>query len=56
MDPLRALLTTDRLLLGTWSAEDAEVLLALSRDPEVMHYFPGPATREQVELLVARHR
>jgi len=45
---------TRRLLLCDWSAEDAEVLLALSRDPEVMRYFPGPATREQVEGLVAR--
>ena len=47
MDPLRVLLTTDRLLLCTWSAEDAEVLLSLSRDPEVMRYFPGPATRKR---------
>ncbi len=54
--PERVLLRTPRLLLCTWSQEDAEVLLALSRDPEVMRWFPGPATREQVEQLVTRHR
>ena len=54
MDPLRVLLRTERLLLCDWSADDAEVLLALSQDPEVMRYFPGPATREQIEQLVAR--
>ena len=56
MDPLRVLLATERLLLCDWSEEDAEVLLALSQDAEVMRYFPGPATREQVELLVNRSR
>ena len=62
MDPLtepprdRVLLTTPRLRLCTWSDEDAEVLLALSRDPEVMRWFPALATREQVEQLVTRHR
>jgi RimJ/RimL family protein N-acetyltransferase len=62
VDPLiepprdRVLLTTPRLLLCTWSEEDAEVLLALSRDPEVMRYFPGPATRPQIEQLVERQR
>ncbi len=55
MDPLRALLSTRRLLLTDWSAEDAEVLLALSRDPEVMRYFPALATRENVDQLAVRH-
>jgi len=50
------LLATGRLLLCDWSAEDAEVLLELSRDPEVMRYFPGPASREHVEALVARQQ
>ena len=50
------MLTTPRLLLGTWSDEDSEALLALSRDPEVMRWFPALATRDQVEALVARHR
>ena len=56
MDPARVLLETRRLLLCTWSEEDAEVLLALSRDPEVMRWFPALATPEQVEQLVTRHR
>jgi RimJ/RimL family protein N-acetyltransferase len=56
VDPLRVLLSTERLLLCTWSDEDAEVLLALSRDSEVMRYFPGPAAREQIQALVARHQ
>ena len=50
------LLATERLLLCDWSAEDMEVLLALSRDPEVMRYFPGPASREHIEALVARQQ
>ena len=54
--PERVLLRTERLLLCDWSAQDAEVLLALSRDPEVMRWFPALATREQVAQLVARHR
>jgi RimJ/RimL family protein N-acetyltransferase len=33
-----------------------EVLLALSRDPVVMRYFPGPASREHIEALVARQQ
>jgi RimJ/RimL family protein N-acetyltransferase len=56
VDPLRVLLASERLLLGDWSEEDAEVLLALSRDPEVMRFFPGPASREHVEALVARQQ
>ena len=54
--PDRVLRSTPRLLLCTWSEEDAEVLLALSRDPEVMRFFPALATREQVQQLVTRHR
>ena len=55
-DPWRGNLTTDRLVLGTWSDQDAEALLELSTDPEVMRHFPAPATREQIEALVVRHR
>jgi RimJ/RimL family protein N-acetyltransferase len=54
VDPARVLLETRRLLLCSWSEEDAAVLLALSRDPEVMRYFPAPATPEQVARLVSR--
>jgi RimJ/RimL family protein N-acetyltransferase len=49
-------LTTDRLVLTTWSDADARALLQLSQDPEVMRHFPAPATREQIDALVRRHR
>jgi RimJ/RimL family protein N-acetyltransferase len=49
-------LTTERLVLGTWTDTDAEGLLELSTDPEVMRHVPALATREQIEALVARHR
>lgn len=55
-DPSRGNLTTDRLLLRSWTDEDAEALYQLSTDPEVMRHFPGPATREQIDGMVERHR
>ena len=55
-EPAGGNLTTDRLVLGTWSDDDAHDLLALSTDPEVMRHFPGPATGEQIDGLVRRHR
>jgi len=55
-EPAGGNLTTERLVLGTWSDQDAEGLLALSTDVEVMRHFPALATREQIEALVARHR
>jgi RimJ/RimL family protein N-acetyltransferase len=60
MDPLTepagGNLSTPRLVLGTWSDDDAEGLLELSTDPEVMRHFPGPATREQIMGMVQKHR
>ena len=55
-DPPGGNLSTERLVLGTWSDQDTEALLELSTDPEVMRHFPAPGTREQIEALVARHR
>jgi RimJ/RimL family protein N-acetyltransferase len=64
MDPLTVegqergsspVLTTSRLVLRTWTDEDAEVLYRLSNDPEVMRFFPSMPTREQVDELVGRH-
>ena len=55
-DPPRGNLSTQRLVLATWSDEDAEGLFELSTDPEVMRHFPGPATREQIDGLVRKHR
>jgi RimJ/RimL family protein N-acetyltransferase len=50
------LLSTPRLLLRSWTDEDAEALFALSSDPETMVYFPALAGRQQIHELVARHR
>ena len=55
-EPVGGNLTTARLVLGTWSDEDADGLLELSNDREVMRHFPGLASREQIDALVARHR
>src|SRR3712207_8699932 len=38
--PRSTLFPYTTLFRSGWSAEDADVLLALSRDPEVMRYFP----------------
>jgi len=60
MDPLTDRfgrnLSTERLVLGTWSDDDADGLLRLSTDPEVMRHFPALATHEQIQALVVRHR
>jgi RimJ/RimL family protein N-acetyltransferase len=55
-EPAGGNLTTARLVLGTWDDQATEGLVELSTDPEVMRHFPAPATREQIETLVARHR
>jgi RimJ/RimL family protein N-acetyltransferase len=56
IDPAARNLATERLVLGTWSDADADGLFELSTDPVVMHHFPGLASREQIDGLVARHR
>ena len=55
-EPVGGNLTTERLVLASWSDEDADGLFELSNDPAVMRHFPGPASREQIDALVARHR
>lgn len=40
-------LATPRLLLRQWRQADLDPFAALNADPEVMHYFPAPLTREQ---------
>lgn len=48
-------LTTERLALRRWTADDLELYHALSSDPEVMRYTGGVRTREQsAELLRER--
>ena len=55
-DPAGGNLTTERLVLGTWTDEDADGLFAVSNDPEVMRHFPSMPTRDEVEGWVQRHR
>src|SRR5262245_16124482 len=45
-------LTTDRLKLRRWRAEDLDVFAELNGDPRVMEFFPGLLTREQSEKLL----
>jgi len=47
-------LTTDRLLLRTWRAEDRVPFARLNADPEVMQFFVSPMTRKDSDALVDR--
>lgn len=49
-------LTTRRLVLGGWDDGAAEGLYRLSNDPEVMRHFPSMPSRQQIEMMVDRHR
>ena len=46
-------LTTERLVLRTWTDDDIGPMLAMSTDPEVMRFFPAPMTARQVDDFVA---
>lgn len=57
-----AALTTDRLLLRPWRADDRGPFAALNADPEVMEHFPAPMTRAESDGMadvlsdfIARH-
>ena len=56
IEPAGGNLTTDRLVLRSWSTPDTDGLFELSNDPEVMRHFPSMPSREQVEEMVQRHR
>lgn len=47
-------LETPRLISRPWTEADIEPFFALCSDPEVMHYFGGPQSREKVEATVGR--
>jgi RimJ/RimL family protein N-acetyltransferase len=47
-------LTTERLRLRAWRAEDREPFAALNADPVVMEHFPALLTREQSDAFVDR--
>jgi RimJ/RimL family protein N-acetyltransferase len=44
-------LSSERLLLRQWTAEDLEPFAEYSGDPEAMRYFPSTHTREQSDTL-----
>lgn len=50
------IIETERLRLRGWTAEDAEPLSVLAKDPEVMRYISGgtPHTDEQIAAFVER--
>jgi RimJ/RimL family protein N-acetyltransferase len=45
-------LETARLISRPWREADVEPFFALCSDPEVMHFFGGPQSREKVEATV----
>lgn len=47
-------LTTERLLLRPWRADDLPAFAAMNADPEVMRHFPGCMSREESDLLAGR--
>jgi ribosomal-protein-alanine N-acetyltransferase len=49
-------ITTDRVILRQWRAEDVDAFAAMGRDPEVMACFPALVEREQCEQMMARVR
>lgn len=50
------MITTERLKLRQWRAEDAAPFAALNADPEVMRYFPSTLTRADSDAMAARIR
>lgn len=47
-------LSTARLVLRHWRAEDGDPWAALNADPQVMEYFPAPLSRAQSDELIER--
>lgn len=50
----KPILTTERLILRQWEAQDVELCVEMNSDAETMRFFPAPLTREQTEEQVAR--
>lgn len=48
------LFTSNRLGFRNWETDDIPQIVAISADPEVMKYFPAPATREQTKEFVLK--
>lgn len=47
-------LTTERLILRPWRAEDFEPFAAMSADPKVMEHFPSTLTRAESDAVATR--
>lgn len=47
---------TERLLLRPFRDEDIDAFAAMNRDPRVMEFFPGLASREETKALIGRIR
>ena len=47
-------LRTARLVLRRWRPTDLDPFVAMNRDPRVMEYFPGLATRDETVAAVGR--
>lgn len=45
-------LETERLISRPWKEADTEPFYVICSDPDVMHFFGGPHTHEQVEMVV----
>jgi len=47
-------LTSDRLILRRWRAEDREPFVRMNTDPIVMEFFPSLQTRAETDAMLAR--
>jgi len=43
---------TERLILRTWAAHDADAYFRINQDPRVYEFLLGPITREQVNAFI----
>ncbi|MFV8839275.1 GNAT family N-acetyltransferase [Salinimicrobium soli] len=51
MDP-NYLFRSERLGFRNWTADDVPKMTAISANPEVMQFFPAPATPQQTQDFV----
>jgi RimJ/RimL family protein N-acetyltransferase len=48
------LFTSTRLGFRNWKVEDLDAMSAINADPEVMEFFPRPATRDETKAFIER--
>lgn len=53
MENAHLIISTERLLLRLWTADDVAPFQLLSSDPEVIRYLPGPLSVEQAQAFIA---